>query len=52
LKTCISTLLLTTKNSDMVDYDMADVEGLEGKTRDSYRGHWYLHRIEKINIRM
>jgi len=32
-ETCIATLLLATKNADMVDDDTADLESPEGKAR-------------------
>ena len=48
LKTCIATLLLTTKNSNMVDNNTADLERPEGKTRNADRGFRYLHIIEKV----
>jgi len=41
LKTCIATLLLATKNADMVDNDTGDLEGPKGKTRDAVWGFWY-----------
>ena len=50
LKTCIATLLLATKNADMVDNDTGDLEGPKGKTRDAVWGFWYLHIIEKGKI--
>ena len=48
LKTCIATLLLATKNADMVDDDTAVLEGPKGKTRDADWGFRYLHIIEKV----
>ena len=48
LKTCIATLLLATKNADMVDDDTAVLEGPEGKTRDADWGFRYLHIVEKV----
>jgi len=41
LKTCMATLLLITKDSDMVAHYTADLEGPEGKTRYDDWGFWY-----------
>ena len=47
-ETCIATLLLATKNADMVDDDTAVLEGPKGKTRDADWGFRYLHIVEKV----